>query len=571
MFLLPVSVPLAGTVPEHQPSDILSRDERAWLNSHSNRLVLGVDPAWRNMEQESPGDQFSGMEVDFIEAMTKNIGAKYTFFSSGTWTGVVHAAKTGLVDILPVVRKESLPGGGWLFTAPYIEVPVVLLVRTPRKGSFTVDEMTRMRLAVGKKYALDHFVRSTYPRLALVPIKSDIDGLLDLSVGDIDVLVMDLESASRLITKHKITNLMVTGRIGPLYDFSMACSAENTTLYSIINKGLASITSEQKRAIVDKWINLREPPFFKSRVFWAWFVGVMGAVAAGFMVVLAWNLTLKRQVAQTTHELVQELAERKRAEEELSLAHAELDLRVKERTRELAVANEQLTREIAYRRRAESEVLEISNIERKRIGRDLHDSLGQELAGVACLCEAMATRIVEQSPALAVMARRIATVVGQSIVQAKYIVRGLMPVEIVKEGLSYALKRLAEETSGTAAVVCRFESDVPSPVYDNDVATNLYRIAQEATANAIKHGKAQNITITLKVNDLNGRLSIEDDGCGLHTDLDATTGMGVRIMRYRAEMCGGKLCLDPLPGGGTAVTCTFRDHQVASAFDPGPV
>ena len=553
----------SATTNEFSPA-VLSEEEWAWLTSRSNILVVGVDPSWPVSDPDLDPKARSGMEMDFARRVAEKVGASLRIYPADNWPSVLAAAQRGDVDFLAALRRTPDKENAWLFTEPYMDIPVVILVKKTRSESLTTDEMRHLRLAVGHKYAVDEFVATVYPMLTVTPIKSDLDGILDLSVGDLDVLIMDLATASQFIEQHNITNLRIAGRIGPHYEFSMACGRGQAMAFSIVSKGLASIDESDRKAIRDKWLRFQEQPFYRNRLFWLWVGGGGGCVLGVLLIVLLWNAALKHRVEQTTRALVQELAERRRAEAELSRAHAELELRVRDRTAELAEANHRLEREVAERRQAEREVLEISSHERKRIGRDLHDSLGQQLAGVSLLSEALAQRVADAQASEAATARKISALINDSIAHAKYIVRGLMPVEIVQEGLRHALKRLAEETARISAVSCSFDSDGPSPVYDNDVATNLYRIAQEAIANAVKHGKARRLALRLTADGRGGQLEVIDDGCGLPHPPLATSGMGLRIMRYRAEMCGGDLQIANRSEGGVCVRCTFLDHPPAN-------
>lgn len=544
---------------------VLTNEEWAWLTGRSNTLVVGVDPSWAVADPELDPKTRSGMEMDFARRVAEKVGASLRIYPAKDWNAVLAAARSGEVDFLAALRRTPDKEAEWLFTEPYMDIPVVILVKKTQRESLTVEEMSHLRLAVGHKYAVDEFVATSYPMLTVTPIKSDLDGILDLSVGDLDVLIIDLATASQFIEQHNIANLRIAGRVGPHYEFSMACSHAQPMAFAVISKGLAAIDESDRKTIRDKWLRFQEQPFYRNRLFWLWVGGSAVCVLAVLLVVVGWNTALKRKVEQTTRALVQELAERRRTESELSRAHSELELRVRERTAELADANRQLEREVAERRQAEREVLEISSHERKRIGRDLHDSLGQQLAGVSLLSEALAQRMSESQAAEATTARKISTLINESIAHAKYIVRGLMPVEIVQEGLRHALKRLAEETARISSVTCSFDSDGPSPVYDNDVATNLYRIAQEAVANAVKHGKARHLALRLTADGHCGQLEILDDGRGLPQQQPSTTGLGLPIMRYRAEMCGGEFRIENRPEGGVRVRCTFRDHPPANA------
>lgn len=540
-------------------SDVLLPEQREWLEGLGRPLVLAYDPRWFPEEPMDNPAAYVGLETDYVALLQQKLKIKFEPLGAGSWEEVQAAERAGKIDIHAAMRSDVSVQSKWLLTEPYLQIPVVLLTLDTVKGSLTLDKMQAMRMACGHKYAISEFIRSTYPQMNLVPIKTDLDGLLDLSVGDVDILVIDLATATYHIEKNNITNLKIAGRVGPAYEFSMASRKDMPILLDILQRGLDSITEEEQRLLRDKWLRLEQVPFYRTRIFWTW-VSAVAAVTMGlFVLILVWNKLLKRQVTLTTQELRVELSERKRAEAKLEEAHAQLEKRVEERTHELAAANMQLGREVAERRQAEQEVLRISSAERKRIGRDLHDSLGQELAGISCLGESLSRRLESDNHKDSTSASRISSLINEAIAHAKFIVRGLMPVEIVEEGLSHALRSLAVETSEVSSMNCVFECAEPSPVHDNDVATNLYRIAQEAIANAINHGGGDSIKVSLLVEDLAGELRIEDNGSGLPAT-DDTEGMGLRTMRYRGEMCGGSLGIESVPGVGTKVCCSFVDH-----------
>ncbi len=545
-------------------SDILAPDERAWLDARQGQLVIAPDPRWHDAADET--DAHAGMEMDFVLLLQDKLGTRFKTYRAPTMDEFDRALAEKRVDILPAVSVTPGLAGDWLFTRPYMNVQVVLLVNTARKASLAVEELDRLRVAVGRKYAVRDFVTNTHGGLTITPSKSDLDALLDLSVGQLDVVIMDLETASRHIEAQGITNIRIAGRVGPAYEFSMACRRDEPVLQRIMDKAFGSISERERRGIYDKWLRFGAIPFYLTRVFWYWVTAVMAVLLAFLSAILMWNRTLRRRVEQATRELLRELSERKRAEQALSCAHNELEKRVEERTSELAEANRRLEREMRDRRQAEREVLEVSNEERKRIGRDLHDSLGQELVGISCLTEVLSRRLNATGSPDAPDAARIAALIEDAIAHAKIIVRGLMPVEIVEDGLSYALRRLAEESSHVLRIECVLETDGRALVYNNDVATHLYRIAQEAISNAIRHGNAKRIVVRLSVGDEEGTLTICDNGRGI-AGQNLEGGMGIRIMRYRAEMCGGAIHIEPALPKGTEVRCTFLNRTADAPDD----
>jgi two-component system sensor kinase FixL len=215
-------------------------------------------------------------------------------------------------------------------------------------------------------------------------------------------------------------------------------------------------------------------------------------------------------------------------------------------------------RDITERKRLEREVLEISDGERRRIGQGLHDGLCQHLAGIELMSQVLEQKL--KSKAAAAQAGRIAEHVREAISQTRMLARGLSPVSIESNGLMSALEELAATVTKLFGVNCIFECPEPILVPDNTVATHVYRIAQEATNNAIKHGKATKITIELRRNLAAAELQITDNGIGFPKQLRNNGGMGLQIMKYRAGMIGGTLEIGPAEGNGSVVVCVFKTN-----------
>jgi PAS domain S-box-containing protein len=209
--------------------------------------------------------------------------------------------------------------------------------------------------------------------------------------------------------------------------------------------------------------------------------------------------------------------------------------------------------DISQRRNLEKQILEISEAEQRRIGQDLHDGLCQYLVGIGFSAEMIAARIGQQSPEQADEVRKIGQLMRNAATQARDLSHGLNPVGIGEQGLATALATLARQISELFQVACSFESAGSPNVSDRAAAMHIYRIAQEAVSNSVRHGHAQEIAITLKSAKSYLVLAIEDNGRGIK---DAgRTGMGLKTMSYRARMIGGNLQIGPRAGGGTIVKC----------------
>jgi signal transduction histidine kinase len=234
--------------------------------------------------------------------------------------------------------------------------------------------------------------------------------------------------------------------------------------------------------------------------------------------------------------------------------HREMEERVRQRTAAL-------TEEIAERERLEKAVLEISERERRSIGHDLHDGLGQHLTGTALIGKALVARLREGQANATSDVERIVTLVEKGIEQSRALAKGLLLAEIERDGLAGALQEFTVATREQFNVTCDFSHSGSLFLEENGTATHLYRIAQEAVRNAVRHGRARHIQVELSANESDIELSISDDGVGLAPAHSRTDGLGLRIMAHRASMIGGTLTVEPMPDGGTLVLCRLKQNS----------
>ena len=213
--------------------------------------------------------------------------------------------------------------------------------------------------------------------------------------------------------------------------------------------------------------------------------------------------------------------------------------------------------DITERKRLEKAILEISSAEQRRIGQDLHDGLGQHLTGIACMSKVQEQKLREKGLSEATEAARIVGLVNEAINKARQLAHGLLPVVSDSHGLMSALRQWAAEVEDLFKISCRLQITEPVLIHDANVSTHLYRIAQEAVNNAIKHGQAQNIVISLFGGEDYGTLEIENDGSSLPVPAAGNSGMGMRIMKYRARMIGGSLKVESIGARGVRITCEF--------------
>ncbi len=237
-----------------------------------------------------------------------------------------------------------------------------------------------------------------------------------------------------------------------------------------------------------------------------------------------------------------------------------------------------IIRDISDRKRLQRHILEISSEEQRRIGRELHDGTGQELTGLSLTAGALLEMIAATPTATVdgqslrqldenafVRIRDTIAKVNQKLIEANRHVHelshGIMPVQIDARALQSSLEELASSTNMPPTILCRFDCPLPVTVSNNSAATHLYRIAQEAVNNALRHSQASEIVLSLKQNENEIVLEVQDNGIGIDekysriAEAKKDHGMGMRTMRYRAGIIGGTLQIERRKAGGTSIRC----------------
>jgi signal transduction histidine kinase len=245
----------------------------------------------------------------------------------------------------------------------------------------------------------------------------------------------------------------------------------------------------------------------------------------------------------------------KQAEADLRRSHEQLEARVRERTVDLSAANVQLQSAMAERRRLEHELLEITERERRRIGLDLHDDLGQKLSGVALMAKGLQLKLAKERSADAKEAGKIHKLIQEAMDHASDVAHDLATLDSKENNLAEALRELAAHAKDSFGISCRLKTEAPIPPLDPNIVRQLYKITQEALTNAIKHGKSKKVNITLAANANKLLLTIRNDGVPFPSVVTRNAGMGLRIMNYRANLIDASLTIDAGRADGTIVSC----------------
>ncbi|SPE61511.1 hypothetical protein SBV1_720004 [Verrucomicrobia bacterium] len=262
---------------------------------------------------------------------------------------------------------------------------------------------------------------------------------------------------------------------------------------------------------------------------------------------------------------IDQFIQRRTAEAAVRRARDELELRVQQRTADLKTANSKLQTAISERQILERELLELTEKERRRLALDLHDDLGQKLSGLALMTKGLEMRLTKARAAEGEEAAKIHTLIQQALDHTRGLAHDLAALDFRGKDLPTALGELASHARELFAVSCRFEAKGKIPPLESNAVSQLYKIAQEAVTNAVKHGKAKRVNISLTNGAQKLVLTVRNNGKPFPALKGHSPGMGLRIMSYRASLIGASLEVKGTAPPGTLVTCALPlDTNIAS-------
>jgi signal transduction histidine kinase len=222
--------------------------------------------------------------------------------------------------------------------------------------------------------------------------------------------------------------------------------------------------------------------------------------------------------------------------------------------------NQSRIRLLEYSQGLEHEIISISEQERQRIGRDIHDGLGQYLVAVGLAADSLKEELTKESPKGSKAVGKFAELLHDAVVRTRNVANDLSPFDHNEATLELALEHLASTVSRLSKIPCSFLCLTSANACENSRAVHLFRIAQEAVNNAVKHSHARSILITLDADERQLVLKVSDNGIGFDVNTPRS-GMGLKIMSYRARMIGGALSISPNHPSGTIVACTIDPHS----------
>ncbi len=293
MFSLSESLP-----PKHLIA--LTQEEQNWLDKHPV-IAMAPDPAWPPIEFFDNKGVYRGMTADYLALLEDKLDITFSAKRYKIWNSVLQAARDRKIDMTTAAvatadRKEYL-----LFTKPYLHIPASIIVDSKVQGQLSMQDLKGKKVSVVSGYAVNDYIKNNYPGIEILPVFNTLEGLHNVAYGKSYALIANAASSSYLMEKEIMPNLRIAGESGYTYNLAFATRKDWPLLNIILDKALASITPEEHKAILRKWVTIADKPWITSKQF---FIG-LSIIAIFFFIVgiVLWNRQLSHKVEARTREL----------------------------------------------------------------------------------------------------------------------------------------------------------------------------------------------------------------------------------------------------------------------------
>lgn len=278
------------------PKDILTPDERLWLNQNHSRIIYALETNYAPFVFIDSNDQPTGLAYDYICLVESKLGVHFKERHFSSLADIFSKVRSKEIDIVNAVTVTPERSDFLLFTDSFISVPNVIVVNKERQRWMEEKDLSGLRVSLVKSYAVTEYLVKKDLEITPDLASNDLEALLNVSFGKSDAAVVDLATASYLISKNGITNLRVAGETDFNINLSMAASIDEPVLRSILQKGLSAITDAQRQEIRNRWINASTQSIFNDWQFWA----IVGVVVLSSLGIVIWNRSLHYHVKLRT-------------------------------------------------------------------------------------------------------------------------------------------------------------------------------------------------------------------------------------------------------------------------------
>lgn len=286
--------------------NLLTPEERTWLNENRSRIVLAVETGYPPFVFLDSKGKPCGLAHDYLLQLESKLGVNFLQKQFPNLDEILSKVRSGEVQIVNAVTKTPVRSEFLAFSEPFITVPNVIIVRKERSGEILEKNLSGLKVSLVKSYAITEYLSKAETGIVADIVPSDLTAILNVSFGQSDAAVIDLATASYLISQKGITNLRVAGEASRSIQLSMAVPHSDEIMLSILQKGLNSITEAERRKIRDKWIPSVKGDTLSDRRFWVVSGSALFVIISLLIGSYFWNTLLRRQVALHTGELAKE-------------------------------------------------------------------------------------------------------------------------------------------------------------------------------------------------------------------------------------------------------------------------
>lgn len=300
--------------------ELLTPSERLWLDQNKSRIVLAVETNYQPFVFLDSKDRITGLSSDYMQLLESKLGVRFKQRRFSSLNTIFEKVRGGEIHIVNAVTATPWRATFLKFTEPYISVPNVIIARKDSTGQIREEDLSGLKVSLVKDYAVTEHI--TKKGLHLIPdlVFDDLTALLNVAFGRSDVAIIDLASASFLISQKNITNLRVAGKASVDIILAIGITIDEPVLHAIIQKGQAAITDSERKEILNRWVNTSSGIIFTDWRFWAVLAGVLFLVFTLISCVLIWNRTLRKQVALRTEALEKKTQALQKSEDSLKRA-----------------------------------------------------------------------------------------------------------------------------------------------------------------------------------------------------------------------------------------------------------
>jgi two-component system, sensor histidine kinase and response regulator len=303
-----------------------TQEERQWLSQHPV-IRPAPDPDYAPFEWKNSDGKTVGIAPDFLKLVGEKLGVKVESIKSNSWKNSLKTVEDKMAELVTVATKTPQRSKYMAFTSPYTTFPNVILMRTDVLGTYDLTSLKGKTMAGLDGWAMTEMIKKDHPDIKIKLVKSVQEALEQVSVGRIDGVLLNMATAGYWIDKQKITNLRIAGKTAFTYKLSFASRKDWPIFNTLLEKALANISDSEQQAIFSRWISLKQEKWTPTPQFWLISGGILLCLI--ILIILAWNLSLKRQVAQNTEELrrAKEVAEQSNLAKTQFLANMSHEIR----------------------------------------------------------------------------------------------------------------------------------------------------------------------------------------------------------------------------------------------------